>query len=110
MPSYETSKSIDDERTPGIFKLWKLKLSTKAGSFFASWKPVAYSENTRSHGCQTFSHNFPKSASGKLPKDTTYPETIMSSLLNKDIDAYTMTVSFGQTKDKWYRSTNFRSW
>lgn len=110
VPSYETSQSIDDEHTPGIFKLWKLLLPAKDGKLFASWKPVAYSKSSRSHEYQTFSHNFPKDSSGKLAMNATYPNTIMSSLFGKDLAAYTMTVSFGQAKDEWYRKTRFRSW
>ena len=110
-PSYETSQSIDDEHTPGIFKLWKLLMPFKKGKLFASWKPVAYTKSSRSHDYQTFSYNFPKSSSGTLPKNATHPKTIMSSLAGADnIDAYTMTISFGQAKDEWYRKTNFRSW
>jgi len=109
-PTYDTSQSIDDEHTPGIFKLWKLHLPTKGGKLFASWKPVAYTKLSRSHDVQTFAHNFPKRKSGTLNKDATYPKTIMSSLIGNDIDAYTMTVSFGQAKDEWYRKTKFRSW
>lgn len=110
-PKYETSRSIDDEHTPGIFKLWKLSLKTgKEGKgFFACWKPVAYSKSSRTHDDQTFSHNFPSQDEGTLGKNATYPRTILSSLLN-EIDGYTMKVSFGQSKDEWYQKTRYRSW
>ena len=110
VPTYDTSRSIDDEHTPGIFKLRKFHLPTKGGKLFASWKPVAYTEISRSHDVQTFAHNFPNKDKGTLNKDATFPKTIMSSLIGNKIDAYTVTVSFGQAKDEWYRKTEFRSW
>lgn len=112
VPTYDTSKSIDDEHTPGIFKLWKLLLpADERNSLFVSWKPVAYTSSSRSHDTQTFSHNFPSAEKGSLYKNATHPKTIMSLLLgNTEIDAYTMKVSFGQAKDEWYRKVPFRSW
>ena len=106
-PSFITNESIDDENTPGIFKLWKL---TSLSQSFASWKPVAYNEATRGRETQVFSHNFPKDKSGKLPSQSKdVPWSIASETLD-DPQAYYMHVSFGTEKDGFYQKTKYTSW
>eukprot|EP00794_Sanderia_malayensis_P009675 gene9675-10662_t len=110
-PTFSTTKSIDDDRTPGIFKLLSFKLPTQDhANSFASWKPVAYNDESRDHSKQTFLHNFPKKAKGTLAK---YSDKVGFSIANTVIDkaeAYVMKVSFGQQKDGFYRTKPYRVW
>eukprot|EP00112_Aurelia_sp_Birch-Aquarium-sp1_P012226 Seg257.5 transcript_id=Seg257.5/GoldUCD/mRNA.D3Y31 product="Glycosylated lysosomal membrane protein A" protein_id=Seg257.5/GoldUCD/D3Y31 len=105
-PSFETSRSIDDEHTPGIFKLWKLKVPVgKDEQSFASWKPVAYRKAKREHVSQTFAYNFPKKVKGNLELGYVGRSLINSILRNDKLETYTVTESFGQKDDGFYKGT-----
>lgn len=111
-PSFSTSKSIDDDRTPGIFKLLSFKIPTekKHADSFASWKPVAYNDKSRGHKYQTFAHNFPSDPKGTLRKYTgNIGHSVVNSVLD-DVDTFVMKVSFGQQKDDFYRGSYYRVW
>ena len=114
--SYETDRTIDDEYTPGIFSMWTVTLPLKFEPFkrsFASWKPVAYTNNKRSHDTQSLAHFFedgsePLHNNGVLDKISSKAWTIVSNVQN--INYYAVNITFGTAKDGCYNLNRYMSW
>ncbi|KAJ7365824.1 hypothetical protein OS493_002545 [Desmophyllum pertusum] len=102
--------SLDDEHTPAVFKTIVINSTGFSGSSYSAWKPVAYTNNTRSldHQVPSYAyygnkHQYIKQSCDALPS-TSNPSisSIVFHLKDTVFTSYGMNISFGQQKDGWY--------
>ena len=74
---------------------------------FVSWKPVAYTNSNHSRQTQSLLHDF-SSSSGKLSSYECAKWSIATGI--KNVKFYPLNITFGMTKDGWYKETNYSSW
>lgn len=111
---FETKKSIDDEHTPGTFKLWGINfpLSKPEVNIYGCWKPVAYRQPNPDIENDAFAYNNIFSGDNKAmdTKGSVYPytqpvETTLAYSSNQ-IQYFGINVTFGQPKDGGYSGSN----
>lgn len=98
------TESLDDEYTPGVFKLISLS-SAAADAGFLQWRPVAYtsSEYTIEHST-TARHYKAQDAAGLVSPLLTafnFGATQQARQLN---------LTFGLSEDGWYTDTKYAAW
>nr|XP_020477145.1 glycosylated lysosomal membrane protein [Monopterus albus] len=106
----DTSRSIDDEFTPSIFKVsqWVSSLNGSSEVLgFVQWKPVAYSQsNPTLEDATPCSHTNPRLQKGEMIMAS-------SSLIHAfytEPETFGLNVSFGLAGDPFYNSTKFLGW
>ncbi|XP_046332564.1 glycosylated lysosomal membrane protein-like [Haliotis rufescens] len=111
--SIEETKSIDDEYTPGVFRITNLKARPKdqANGAFVQWKPVCYQDTPRSRSVAT---SVQKYALGDIKNVTSLLKSSLAYAYFSDdlfsMNSATTNVSFGLSKDGSYTKTNYTSW
>lgn len=110
---FETKKSIDDEYTPGTFKLWGINfpLNDPIVNMYGSWKPVAYRKPDLSIENDAFAYNNIFSGGNKAMDKTgslsPYTIPVNWTLAYNPVQTYfALNVTFGQPKDGGYSPTN----
>jgi len=110
------TRSIDDEHTPGIFKMvdWLSSISQipEDESAYLQWKPVTYKKSARSLSVATKAIHYDPQP-GNASDVGTHKSLALAYFgeLSPSIVSMTVTnVSFGLSKDKFYSSTNYSSW
>ncbi|XP_064620459.1 glycosylated lysosomal membrane protein B-like [Lineus longissimus] len=105
-----TKKSLDDEYTPGIFKIVDWRSHPDQLGAYMQWKPVCYKKNVRTMADSTSTRMY------DLQDVTTIPERSLASayfgkeLTERKIAMKANNISFGLTGDKFYIDTNYTSW
>jgi len=97
------TKSLDDEFTPGVFKLLSLE---SGASGFLQWRPVAYTDPdfTIEHSTTAREYN--------VTTDQQPPASALLRAYNFDSGAWRnqLPVTFGLTEDGWYTDSNYAAW
>jgi len=102
--------TMDDEYTPGTFKLWNIELSSgnTTQSFF-QWKPIFYYQEPRSLEDSTLTKQY------DVHDKLALPSGVANALFNANTSfAHGLNISFGiegNEKDGYfYNQTNFNVW
>ncbi|XP_041367916.1 glycosylated lysosomal membrane protein B-like [Gigantopelta aegis] len=111
----EETKSIDDEYSPGVFRMVSVRMSPsdQAKGGFLQWKPVCYQKHTRSRNVATSvkkyqlgdTHNVTE-----LLKESIAHAFYGSQLFLKGVERHALNISFGFANDGFYTKTNYSSW
>ena len=111
---FEETKSIDDEYTPGVFKIsnWLAKSENVEKGGFLQHKPVCYTKPARGRAYATYVRGYPLSPI----KDTQFlldQSAVLSYFGNMTMSTLRMTstnFSFGLAKDGTFTKTNYSVW
>ena len=115
-PDYSTTRSLDDEYTPGIFKFFRVLVPVEDVETFLSWKPVSYTSEHRSRASQSFAYNFKNVT--KINRDAGHldimsgnaPWTIADAAVPGTLQHYGVNITFGMSKDGFYKASKYTSW
>lgn len=105
-------KTINDEHTPGIFKLVEINSPKNENtSMYLQWRPISYMTKERDVTDSTDVVFYPLGKSKDAFDDATnsillpyYEENINGIIARK------LNVSFGSNGDGFYKKTNYTSW
>lgn len=106
---FTSKKTMDDEYTPGTFKLWNIefKEANSTANFFQC-KPIFYFYDPSTLENSTLALKY------DIQKDRQMPQGIINGLFDAKSPVYAMNVSFGiqgSEKDAFYHSqTNYTIW
>ncbi|XP_064608524.1 glycosylated lysosomal membrane protein-like [Liolophura sinensis] len=116
---FHTEQSIDDEYTPGVFKVtnWVTNKAEKKDEGFIQWKPVCYVRPSRSRSDATYVRTYTlmykeQDTNRSLPQ---LEETILYAYYGQKLSEYKLAmtlsnVSFGLSKDGFYTASNYTVW
>ncbi|ESO94478.1 hypothetical protein LOTGIDRAFT_118279 [Lottia gigantea] len=114
-PKISETESLDDEYTPGVFKMfdWSTKPSNKNNGGYLEWKPICYTKTDRDRLSGTFvayySETNAKEQGGLLEESIAY--TYFGNVLFTTKYSKSATnISFGLSKDGFYTKTNYTVW
>ncbi|XP_067665535.1 glycosylated lysosomal membrane protein B-like [Haliotis asinina] len=113
--SIKETKSIDDEYTPGIFRVTNLVTRPKdpVDGAFIQWKPVSYQDSPRSRSVATSVKSYElgdtKNVTSLLKTSLAYAY-FSDAMFTDSMNAITTNISFGLSKDGSYTKTNYTSW
>ncbi|CAM4772897.1 unnamed protein product [Rotaria magnacalcarata] len=99
-----SSKFIDDQYTPGIFTVWKLRTLSSLYPGSMLWKPVVYQSAERSIEQNTLMEIY--KIKNNVALDSHIDQGIYYSILpHPMVSAFN--ISLGQTKDGFFTKTNY---
>lgn len=119
----EKIKSLDDEHTPGVFEMYRIRTPTMGPSHeesYLEWKPICYTASTRDITNSIDVHLY-----GLKNETTTFSspfEAVKSSILmsyygqtsfsepHSDLLINYFNMSFGTNKDGFYNKTPHIAW
>ena len=109
--SMTSERNLDDEYTPGTFKLFNVKVADKATNAttnFFQWKPIFYLEDPRTLEKSTITFQY------KVVDNLEVPVGIASAFFDNSTKAHAMNISFGiegNEKDGYYYiQSNYSVW
>ncbi|KAL8597807.1 hypothetical protein ACOMHN_004922 [Nucella lapillus] len=111
--SMEEFRSIDDEFSPGVFRVVNWYSSGKDhNTGYLQWKPVCYLAEKRSRGVGTEVMKYDLQKPEKVPGLPHMLEGSVASAFFGDAKVVEMSsnVSFGLSKDGWYPKNNYTVW
>lgn len=109
----QTSTTLDDEHTPGIFKTEELVLPgwNETLQSYLQWRPVVYTTPARDLSESTGVYvNRSKPVEDAV---RTLDKTLLYALYGKQLDNYLVrgvNVTFGSPEDGFYKKTHFQAW
>ncbi|KAK3609107.1 hypothetical protein CHS0354_015667, partial [Potamilus streckersoni] len=112
----DTTASIDDEYTPGVFKIsnWLTRPTNQAEGCFIQWKPVCYLNIPRGRNVATYvSYYGPSGLDSNLDMIKLVNRSILGAFEESTAMPYRMTAtnfSFGLSKDGGYKLKNYTAW
>lgn len=119
---FKTKSSIDDEYTPGIFKIWGINFplsDANSTNIYGSWKPVTYRKPELAIDNDAFAFNnvYVDGENKKMSEDGTLPKYTEEKNVhwtlaqcNGDMDYFGLNVTFGTPKDGGYQPTKYITW
>ncbi|CAG5127553.1 unnamed protein product [Candidula unifasciata] len=115
----DTSKSIDDEYSPGVFQMinWLSNPSEQQSTGFVQWKPVCYTTSDRSRSTATKVKDYELLDLTEQENITRYlNSSIVLSIFGADlynekvVTSRATNISFGLSQDRFYDNTNYTVW
>ncbi|KAL3866128.1 hypothetical protein ACJMK2_043458 [Sinanodonta woodiana] len=112
----KTTASIDDEYTPGVFKIsnWLTRPTNQAEGCFIQWKPVCYQNIPRGRNVATYvSYYGPSGLDSDQDMMKLVDRSILGAFEESTAIQFRMTAtnfSFGLSKDGGYTSKNYTAW
>ncbi|XP_006811218.1 glycosylated lysosomal membrane protein A-like [Saccoglossus kowalevskii] len=107
--SIHMSRSIDDEYTPGMFKVYELHLPSQPPSHYGGycqWKPVCYGNQIRD-----LANALEVKYYDEKYTDVYIPSSIINNYFVMDqVDMTSFNISFGTPKDGFYNATRYTGW
>jgi hypothetical protein len=103
-PNIKTEKNFDDEYTPAVFETVYGKVGDEHGKAYSQWKPIAYTKEELGRKFQT------KAVAGSVEKIVNRSWNIGEVAMDELYQIYGLNVSFGLTKDGFYRKNNYLTW
>ncbi|KAK6180494.1 hypothetical protein SNE40_012639 [Patella caerulea] len=114
-PDITETRSLDDEYTPGVFKMfdWSTKPSSKEDGGYLEWKPICYTSSSRNRLSGTYvnsddrtdgmhqKHYLERSVAYSYFGDKLFSTEVVTSGTN---------MSFGLTQDGFYVKKNYTVW
>jgi len=105
--TFQSSKTMDDEYTPGVFSSEEVV----SDSSYLQWKPIAYTTSARSVEALTatkmYSINNINNVTGYLGQSLAY--AFLGAKVDSSLSA-SMNVSFGEPLDDYYANTKYQIW
>lgn len=103
------SQSLDDEYTPGVFKL--MEVHSALNQHWIQWRPVCYTSTKRDIGDSTGMY---QTGIRNVTDDDVFENSLLQWLL-LDIDMPSLSmngfnVSFGVEGDGFYKASNYTAW
>ncbi|XP_050400032.1 glycosylated lysosomal membrane protein B isoform X2 [Patella vulgata] len=114
-PDITETRSLDDEYTPGVFKMfdWSTKPCLKEDGGYLEWKPICYTSSSRNRLSGTYVNSDDRTDGMNqkhyLERSVAY-SYFGDKLFSADMTTSGTNISFGLSEDGFYVKKNYTVW
>ncbi|XP_076465814.1 glycosylated lysosomal membrane protein B-like [Babylonia areolata] len=116
--SVEETKSIDDEYSPGVFRVVNWYSAGKSNKGYVQWKPVCYlaAERARAVGTEVMRYDLQNRTAAGSGVNQLLEESLAQAFFGRELNdsktvtQRTLSVSFGLSQDGFYLKNNYTAW